>query len=78
MSDPDVLDIAHLSGRVLVSDDVSTMPRWFDQCVEERKSAGLILVPERLPIRDVVEDLLLIWHLTDADEWVNRMEWLPL
>jgi uncharacterized protein DUF5615 len=78
MSDPDVLDMAHLSGRVLVSHDVSTMPRWFDQCVEERKSAGLILVPERLPIRDVVEDLLLIWHLTDADEWVNRMEWLPL
>jgi hypothetical protein len=39
MEDPDVLDLAHFSGRTLVSHDVTTMPRWFDQCVEERRSA---------------------------------------
>ena len=78
MKDPDVLDLAHLSGRILVSHDVTTMPHWFDQCVDERSCAGLILVPERVSIRDVIEDLLLIWHLTEAEEWVNRMEWLPL
>jgi hypothetical protein len=33
---------------------------------------------EVAPIRDVIEDLLLIWHLTEAEEWVNRMEWIPL
>jgi hypothetical protein len=59
------------SGRTLVSHDVTTMPRWFDQCVEERRSAGLILVPEMVPIREVIEDLQLIWHLTEAEEWVN-------
>ena len=58
MKDPDVLDLAYLSGRIVVSHDVTTMPRWFDQCVEERRCAGLILVPERLPIRDVIGDLL--------------------
>jgi hypothetical protein len=78
MKDPDVLNLAHLSGRVLVSHDVNTMPRWFDECVAERSCAGLILVAERLPIRDVIEDLLLIWHVAEAGEWVNRMEWLPL
>ena len=78
MKDPDILDLAHLAGRVVVSHDVRTMPRWFDQCVEQRRCAGLILVPDKLPIRDVIEDLLLIWHLTESDEWVNRMEWLPL
>ncbi|HWE49259.1 MAG TPA: hypothetical protein VG273_05700 [Bryobacteraceae bacterium] len=78
MKDPDVLDLAHLSGRILVSHDVTTMPRWFDQCVEERSCAGLILVPETVMIRDVIEDLQLIWHLTEAGEWVNRIEWLPL
>ena len=31
------------------------MPRWFDQCVEQRRCAGLILVPDKLPIRDVIE-----------------------
>jgi len=78
MKDPDVLDLAYSSGRILVSHDVTTMPGWFDQCVEERSCAGLILVPEGVPIREVIEDLLLIWHLTEAEEWVNRMEWLPL
>ena len=78
MNDPDVLDLANLSGRILASHDVTTMPRWFDRCVAERRCAGLILVPERVPIRDVIEDLHLIWHLTEAEEWVNRMEWLPL
>jgi hypothetical protein len=78
MKDPDALDLANSSGRILVSHDVTTMPRWFDQCVEERSCAGLILVPERLPIRDVIEDLLLIWRLTEAEEWTNRLEWLPL
>ena len=78
MGDPDVLDLAHSSGRILVSHDVTTMPRWFDHCLDKRGSAGLILVPERLPIRDAIEDLLLIWHLTEAEEWKNRLEWLPL
>lgn len=78
MRDPDVLDVAHRAGRILVSHDVTTMPRWFDQCVEERSCAGVILVSERLPIRETIEDLLLVWHLTEAEEWVNRMEWLPL
>jgi hypothetical protein len=78
MNDSDVLDLAHLSGRLLVSHDVTTMPRWFDQCVEERSCAGLILLPGSVPIREAIEDLLLIWRLTEAEEWVNRMEWLPL
>jgi hypothetical protein len=78
MKDPDVLDFAHLSGRILISHDVTTMPHWFDQCVEERSCAGLILVPDKVRIRDVIEDLLLVWQLTEAEEWVNRIEWLPL
>lgn len=78
MKDSDVLDVARLSDRLLVSHDVTTMPLWFDRCVEERGCAGLILVPNVLPIRNVIEDLLLIWYVTEAQEWVNRMEWLPL
>ena len=78
MKDPDVLDLAHLSGRIVVSHDVTTMPHWFGQCIEERGCAGLILVPEKVPIRDTIEDLLMIWHATEAEEWKNRIEWLPL
>jgi len=78
MKDADVLDVAYLSGRIVVSHDVTTMPRCFDQRVANRASAGLIVVAERLPIRDVIEDLLLIWHVTEAKEWRNRLAWFPL
>ena len=76
--DPRVLDLAESLGRVLVTHDVNTMPGWFRECVEERSCAGLILVPGKLPIRDAIEDLLLIWHVTEAEEWVNNMQRLPL
>ncbi|MBV8844085.1 MAG: hypothetical protein JO307_14850 [Bryobacterales bacterium] len=72
------MKLAYSVGRVLVSHDVRTMPRWFKQCIGERRCAGLILVPDRLPIRDAIEDLLLIWQLTDGEEWLNRLERLPL
>ena len=78
MPDPQVLDLAESLGRVLVTHDVKTMPKWFRECVEERRCAGLILVPNKLPIRDIIEDLLLIWHATEAEEWVNQVLRLPL
>jgi predicted nuclease of predicted toxin-antitoxin system len=31
MKDPEVLDLAQLTGRIVVSHDVTTMPRWFNQ-----------------------------------------------
>ena len=76
--DTRVLDLAESLGRVLVSHDVSTMPVWFDQCVAQRRCAGLILVPDKLSIRDAIEELLLIWHATEAGEWVNRKLRLPV
>ena len=78
MKDSEILDLALLSGRVVVSHDVTTMPHWFDRCLEERGCAGLILVPTKISIREAIDDLLVIWHVTEAEEWTNRIEWLPL
>jgi hypothetical protein len=38
--DPQVLDLAESLGRVLVTHDLSTMPGWFQQYVEERRWLG--------------------------------------
>jgi hypothetical protein len=40
LKDPDVLELAHLCSRIVVSHGVTTMPRCFDQFVEERSCAG--------------------------------------
>lgn len=78
MPDLQVLELGAVLGRVLVTHDVRTMPIWFQRFVEDKLCAGLILVPEKMPIREVIEELFTIWHLSDAGEWINQMRRLPL
>jgi hypothetical protein len=78
MEDPQVLELAATLDRVIVTHDVRTMPGWFGDFVEHQVCPGMILVPDRMPIRDAIEDLMLIWHLSEAGEWINRMRRLPL
>ena len=62
VSDPEVLALAAAAERVLVSHDFQTMPRHFADYLQARGSSpGLILVPQHMPIGDVIEELLLIW-----------------
>jgi hypothetical protein len=78
MEDPDVLAVAAQAGRVLLTHDVRTMPRHFAAFISEHTSTGVILIPQSLPRRQVVEDLLLIWGAMEAEEWINRIMSLPL
>lgn len=78
MHDVQVLELGASLGRVIVTHDVRTMPGWFRHFVEDRPCSGLILVPDKMPIRDVIEDLLLIWNVSEAEEWSNQMRRLPL
>jgi hypothetical protein len=77
-SDPEVLAVAAATGRVLVSHDRKSMPVYFAEHITQEQSAGLLIVPQHLAIARVVEDLLLIWTATEAEEWVNRIYALPL
>ena len=77
--DPDVLALAAAEDRILVSHDFQTMPRHFGKFLQVRGSSpGLILVPQHMPIGEVIEDLLLIWGASEAEEWENRWQALPL
>ena len=61
MEDPDVLALASSLGRVLVTHDVRTMPRYFADFIIHHECAGLIVIPQRIPIAQAIEELLLIW-----------------
>jgi hypothetical protein len=77
--DPDVLALAAAQDRILVSHDFQTMPRHFGDFVQAGNSSpGVILVPQRLPVGDAIEELVLIWAASDADEWQNRILRIPL
>jgi hypothetical protein len=78
VEDPEVLQIAADSGRILVSQDRRTMPRHFTRYVDRTPSPGVILVREMVPISVVIEELILIWTASEAEEWLNRLVWIPL
>jgi len=78
LKDIDVLALAAREGRVLVSHDQKTMPRYFAEFITHTPSPGLLIIPQHLSIAAVVEDLLLIWSASEAEEWGNRVRYLPL
>jgi Domain of unknown function (DUF5615) len=78
MEDPAVLAVAASLDRILVTHDVRTMPRHFGEFLNHSKSPGLILVPRSMPIRQAIEEMVLVWHISDADDWRNRFRRLPL
>ena len=78
LTDHDVLAMAMREGRVLITHDQKTMPYHFADFIAANTSPGLIVAPQRLPLFSAVEDLLLIWSASEADEWINRICFLPL
>lgn len=78
-TDTEVLAWAAGEGRIVVTDDVATMP----DCAAERLRAGdpmpgLILARQSLPVGVVVEDIHVIAACGDDDEFENRIAYLPL
>jgi hypothetical protein len=78
LSDREVLELAAGDGRVLVTHDSKTMPRHFAEFIESQTSPGVIVVPQHIPVATVVDDLVLIWTATEAEEWINRLCYLPI
>jgi len=54
------------------------MPRHFQEFVRETESPGLILLRGGISIGSAIEELVLIWHTSKPEEWVNRVIWIPL
>lgn len=62
-----------------MSHDLTTMPTHFATFLESGQySPGLFLIDQNLPIAQAVEELLLIWEASTADEWYNQVRYLPL
>ena len=78
LSDREVLAMAARSGRLLLTHDRKTMPRHFAEFLASQSSAGVLIVPQKLPAPQVVDDLTLVWMASEAEEWIDRIFSLPL
>ncbi len=79
LTDTEVLALAAEQNRVLISHDVSTIPLHFRTFRNAGKqSAGVLLIPQRLDVGAAIDELMLVWLASEASEWKDRLQWLPL
>jgi len=57
-----------------------TWPQCLDTSANScgHSAALAIVVPQHLPLGEVVDDLILIWTATQAEEWTDRIAFLPI
>jgi len=78
VSDTEVLEIAARGGRILVSHDLSTMPKHFALRASQGKSTpGVFLVSQDVVISEIIEALALICTASRATDWANQLTHLP-
>jgi predicted nuclease of predicted toxin-antitoxin system len=77
--DPDLLAWADDANRVIVTHDRRTMPAHAARRMNEgRRVFGVVVVPRRLQIGNVINDLEIMVMCSDDDEWENIVRYLPL
>lgn len=78
LEDSKVLTLAADEGRILVTHDRKTIPHHFGEFIKSRTSPGLFIIPQHAELLSVIEELILIWSASDAEEYVNSVRALPL
>jgi Domain of unknown function (DUF5615) len=78
LTDLEVLNFVAQEGRVLVSHDKRTMPRYFAEFAATQTSSGVIIVLQSFSIGEAINHLIKIWQASEAEDWVNRIAYLPL
>jgi predicted nuclease of predicted toxin-antitoxin system len=77
--DSTVLEWAAQQGRVVLTHDLDTMTKYAGERIEqELPMAGVILIRDTVPVSKVIDDLLVVLGASEADEWENRIDFLPL
>jgi hypothetical protein len=78
LSDPAVLAQAAAEGRILVTHDRKTLPIHFGRFIQTRTSPGVLIVSQKAEVLRIIEDLILMWFASDAEEYINSIRTLPL
>jgi predicted nuclease of predicted toxin-antitoxin system len=77
--DDEILEYAARDGWVVVSHDVNTMPAAAYQRIERgQPMAGLLMVKQTAAIGSIIENLLLIWQVSELEEWKGQVVFLPI
>jgi hypothetical protein len=77
--DDRVLDYAAAHSMIVISHDANTMTKHaYARVTEKLPFAGLMIAQDPEPVAIIIDELVLIWNASEAEEWVGRVIFLPL
>jgi hypothetical protein len=44
----------------------------------DHRTPGVFIIPQQISVGAAIEELLLVWSSSEADEWINRILYLPM
>lgn len=78
LNDPEVLATAAAEGRIVVTHDRTTMPVHFAIFIATQSSPGVFVLSQYSPLKLAMDELIMIWEASEAEEWTNIIQFLPL
>jgi hypothetical protein len=78
VKDENVLKIASLENRILLTHDRKTMPKHFAEFIQKQNSPGVLIISQKLEIGTAIEELILVWAASEAEEYTNTIRQLPI
>ena len=77
--DPALLEWAAAEGRILLTHDAATIPRFaYDRIEAGEPMPGVLEVPGHMPVGQAIEELLLIFAASRPEDWDKKVVYLPL
>jgi len=77
--DPTILDWAAENNRILLTHDRATIPDFAYARLEAKEPMpGVFVLNDRLPVRQAIDELLLIDACSEQGEWNGLVLYLPL
>lgn len=76
--DPELLNYLELSQRLLVTDNRKSMPGHLEiHWGEGGHIWGLVWLRSSGTIRTWAESLFIMWEASEAEEWIDQIDWIP-
>ncbi len=76
--DENVLEFATRENRILITHDRKTMPKHFAAFIQSQTCAGVLIISKKLEVSLAIDEIILIWLASEADEYVNSIRQLPI
>lgn len=79
MPDSQILEHVEEHRRLLITLDRASMPRHIaDHLRVGRHHWGVLRVKPSASIATLAEELVLVWEASEAEDWLDRLDWIPL